>query len=104
MHTKYLAAAHIQGGSNMNRDYLCVNKSQFVPVIFQPPCTSKLLATSSRRHRDIKWRIFSTVLKNVSNTRRHAAVGCVPNSIKRRSKGKVRPGTGHEGPEGGVEV
>jgi hypothetical protein len=22
-----------------DRDYLCVNKSQFVPVIFQPPCT-----------------------------------------------------------------
>jgi hypothetical protein len=20
------------------RDYLCVNKSQFVPVIFEPPC------------------------------------------------------------------
>jgi hypothetical protein len=23
-----------------DRDWLCVNKSQFVPVIFQPPCTS----------------------------------------------------------------
>ena len=23
-----------------DRDYLCVNKSQFVPVIFEPPCTS----------------------------------------------------------------
>ena len=22
-----------------DRDYLCVNKSQFVPVIFEPPCT-----------------------------------------------------------------
>jgi hypothetical protein len=21
-----------------DRDYLCVNKSQFVPVIFEPPC------------------------------------------------------------------
>jgi hypothetical protein len=23
-----------------DRDYLCVNKSQFVPVIFDPPCTN----------------------------------------------------------------
>jgi hypothetical protein len=30
----------IQGGSKYDRDYLCVNKSQFVPVIFEPPCTS----------------------------------------------------------------
>ena len=22
-----------------DRDYLCVNKSQLVPVIFEPPCT-----------------------------------------------------------------
>jgi hypothetical protein len=22
-----------------DRDYLCVNKSNFVPVIFEPPCT-----------------------------------------------------------------
>ena len=26
-----------------DRDYLCVNKSQFVPVIFEPPCIFKLL-------------------------------------------------------------
>ena len=26
-----------------DRDYLCVNKSQFVPVIFEPPCISVLL-------------------------------------------------------------
>jgi hypothetical protein len=25
-----------------DRDYLCVNKSQFVPVIFEPPCTCRL--------------------------------------------------------------
>ena len=34
---------NVQGGSNTrwfkyDRDYLCVNKSQFVPVIFEPPC------------------------------------------------------------------
>ena len=28
----------IQGGSNMTGTDLCVNKSQFVPVIFEPPC------------------------------------------------------------------
>jgi hypothetical protein len=26
-----------------DRDYLCVNKSQSVPVIFEPPCTSSVL-------------------------------------------------------------
>ena len=29
-----------------DRDYLCVNKSLFVPVIFEPPCTPKTLARS----------------------------------------------------------
>jgi hypothetical protein len=24
-----------------DRDYLCVNKPQFVPVIFEPPCKNK---------------------------------------------------------------
>ena len=28
-----------------DRDWLCVNKSQFVPVIFKPPCTSDSRAT-----------------------------------------------------------
>jgi len=28
----------IQGGSNMTRTDLCVNKPQSVPVIFEPPC------------------------------------------------------------------
>jgi hypothetical protein len=26
-----------------DRDYLCVNKSQFVPVIFEPPCTYNVI-------------------------------------------------------------
>jgi hypothetical protein len=30
-----------------DRDYLCVNKSQFVPVIFEPPCTSYLILTGN---------------------------------------------------------
>jgi hypothetical protein len=29
----------VQGGSNMTGTDLCVNKLQFVPVIFEPPCT-----------------------------------------------------------------
>jgi hypothetical protein len=28
----------VQGGSNMTGTDLCVNKSQFVPVILEPPC------------------------------------------------------------------
>ena len=28
-----------------DRDDLCVNKSQFVPVIFEPPCTCKVVPT-----------------------------------------------------------
>jgi hypothetical protein len=31
-------AKNIQGGSNMTGTDLCVNKSQFVPVIFEPHC------------------------------------------------------------------
>jgi hypothetical protein len=46
-----------------DRDDLCVNKSQFVPVIFEPPCTyiqlnpvitSSVYATS-RLQRQILW-------------------------------------------------
>jgi hypothetical protein len=38
---------HVQIGTRWfkhDRDYLCVNKSQFVPVIFEPPftCTKKV--------------------------------------------------------------
>jgi hypothetical protein len=29
-----------------DRDDLCVNKSQFVPVIFEPPCTTRLIKTA----------------------------------------------------------
>jgi hypothetical protein len=29
---------NVQGGSNMTRTDLCVNKPQSVPVIFEPPC------------------------------------------------------------------
>jgi hypothetical protein len=32
----------IQGGSNMTGTDLCVNKSQFVPVIFEPPCSNNM--------------------------------------------------------------
>jgi hypothetical protein len=33
----------IQGGSDMTGTDLCVNKSQFVPVIFEPPCISDIM-------------------------------------------------------------
>jgi hypothetical protein len=29
-----------------DRDYLCVNKSQFVPVIFEPPCNTYCFSTA----------------------------------------------------------
>jgi hypothetical protein len=29
-----------------DRDRLCVNKSQFVPVIFEPPCTNRMVTSS----------------------------------------------------------
>ena len=42
--TAILCTAHILGESTRwfkyDRDWLCVNKSQFVPVIFEPPCTN----------------------------------------------------------------
>ena len=37
----YVNKLIIQGGSNMTGTDLCVNKSQFVPVIFEPPCNSR---------------------------------------------------------------
>jgi hypothetical protein len=33
-----------------DRDYLCVNKSQFVPVIFEPPCTLKAIEVEVAVH------------------------------------------------------
>jgi hypothetical protein len=32
-----------------NRDYLCVNKSQFVPVVFETPCNIQTLVDSSQK-------------------------------------------------------
>jgi hypothetical protein len=31
-----------------DRDYLCVNKSQFIPVIFEPPCISTFILDTFR--------------------------------------------------------
>jgi hypothetical protein len=48
-----------------DRDYLCVNKSQFVPVIFEPPCTSPFLTWSVQL-------IFSILLQqHTSKLSRH---------------------------------
>jgi hypothetical protein len=43
-----------------DRDYLCVNKSQFVPVIFEPPCicgssAGNLLRVIFRARRILRW-------------------------------------------------
>jgi hypothetical protein len=38
-----------------DRDYLCVNKSQFVPVIFEPPCTSKLIRIGNLDYFSLDW-------------------------------------------------
>jgi hypothetical protein len=36
-----------------DRDYLCVNKSQFVPVIFEPPCMIKKQAEKILKYKDL---------------------------------------------------
>ena len=56
IYRRYLKTYMFWGGQRCNyhntrwfkydRDYLCVNKSQFVPVIFEPPCTTYM----PRRH------------------------------------------------------
>jgi hypothetical protein len=44
-------------------DYLCVNKSQFVPVIFEPPCiTVYTLDTCIYNHTHFNW------MYNITNT------------------------------------
>jgi hypothetical protein len=41
---------NIQGGSNMTGTDLCVNKSQFVPVIFEPPYIKVYLLSETLQH------------------------------------------------------
>jgi hypothetical protein len=41
-----------------DRDYLCVNKSQFVPVIFEPPCIYR-----ARRQNALRAVISAELLK-----------------------------------------
>jgi hypothetical protein len=43
----------IQGGSNMTGTDLCVNKSQFVPVIFEPPCICCILSALFQMYVDV---------------------------------------------------
>ena len=69
-----------------DRDYLCVNKSQFVPVIFEPPCictgvSEKLDATFVRVDTDDVSRFL---LNNDQPERRH-----IPSDSKLHSKGRV---------------
>jgi hypothetical protein len=66
-----------------DRDYLCVNKSQFVPVIFELPCTTALvsalqcdsLVTISKANTKVNYD-----LSEVSN--RHAGYLLVTSDIK----------------------
>jgi hypothetical protein len=45
-----------------DRDWLCVNKSQFVPVIFEPPCICASVAVLSALNKTIA--VFSDVTCN----------------------------------------
>jgi hypothetical protein len=47
-----------------DRDCLCVNKSQFVPVIFEPPCTTQQSPSLSCIN------LLDNILKNVGKMRR----------------------------------
>ena len=38
-----------------DRDYLCVNKSQFVPVIFEPPCIIRVIKSRELRRAGDVW-------------------------------------------------
>jgi hypothetical protein len=42
-----------------DQDYLCVNKSQFVPVIFEPPCIY-LYNLAFKRHDYVTIQIMNT--------------------------------------------
>jgi hypothetical protein len=60
-----------------DRDYLCVNKSQFVPVIFEPPCTLKTRAEGTTKTKKRVWMKYR-VQKNTKKSRRwHACLCCV---------------------------
>jgi hypothetical protein len=41
--TRLNAMLHVQGGLNLTGTDLCVKKSQFVPVIFEPPYILRVL-------------------------------------------------------------
>jgi hypothetical protein len=51
-------------------DYLCVNKSQFVPVLFEPPCTLNMIILSA---------LYTTSIVTTISTRRLACAGHVSN-------------------------
>jgi hypothetical protein len=39
-----------------DRNYLCVNKSQFVPVIFEPTCTSREKCHAKESRKEVKYK------------------------------------------------
>jgi hypothetical protein len=65
-----------------DRDYLCVNKSQFVPVIFEPPCTLRIrynLSESPQNHCDLQRKIIQLSItiqnKQLKRAYRHSTYG-----------------------------
>jgi hypothetical protein len=70
-----------------DRDYLCANNLQFVPVIFEPPCTCnvilwrmRLIIVASKKQKSIKYYQFACgVLPFLSGV--HVAFFCVFSSV-----------------------
>ena len=53
-----------------DRDWLCVNKSQFVPVIFEPPCTiSTSLFFKNNNNNKVKYKSSSVAIQRMWNTK-----------------------------------
>jgi hypothetical protein len=61
-----------------DRDYLCVNKSQFVPVIFEPPCNitnykpSPCATHTPNTHPSMPWGIIDGLLSMRTVLNRHS--------------------------------
>jgi hypothetical protein len=62
-----------------DRDDLCVNKSQFVPVIFEPPCTYNVILRHVRTTSVAaveKWEVLHI------SVRARASIVCVPRRVR----------------------
>jgi hypothetical protein len=65
-----------------DRDYLCVNKSQFVPVIFEPPCIQLKKNTETEGSRSVEY-LGSTFTNS-------------ENAIKKCQRELIKPGKQQE--------